>query len=139
LEPKIPKPTVRGIGIGNINTEAIVLPGLENSGYDIIIGFPLIRKYGLTRVFEGLFKDEDDHDSEPVPTTEVHSVCGAPPPVSPKRVRTATSIGEIPGIDQPRSENTLGIDPEDYNIEIDWEETPIISSIIGLNVLVPKG
>jgi hypothetical protein len=70
----------------------------------------------------------------------VHSVSGAPPPVSPKRVRTAPSIGEIPGIDQPSSENTLGIDPEDYNIKIDWEETPIIlSSTIGLNVLVPQG
>jgi len=47
-------------GIGEIHTEANILPELEKSGFDIIVGFPLIRKYNLTRVFEEMFTNETE-------------------------------------------------------------------------------
>ena len=142
-ETKIPKVS----GIGRINTVAIVLPDLEKSGFDIIIGYPLIRRYGLTRVFEELFNGKAGYDSEPVPIAEVHSVKGTPTPVSPKRARTANLASEIPAHGNASSTATTDTVTEDLvlgtagptHIQVEWEDTSAISSTIGLHILVPEG
>jgi hypothetical protein len=137
-------------GIGEIHTEAIILPELEKSGFDIIVGFPLIRKYNLTRVFEEMFTNETEEDSGPVPGSEELSDSGAPTPVSPKRVRITTSLDKIPVSDDTFSrEQTLNTDTEDLvqsssstnkelvHIQVQ-EESPIISRTMSLNVMIPQ-
>jgi hypothetical protein len=135
-------------GIGKIDTEAIILPDLEKSGYDIIVGFPLIRKYNLTRVFEEMFTEQTEETSGPVPTLEELSDAGAPPPVSPKRDELTTSFDKIPASDSLSRENTLNTDTEDLVLSSRYtsdelvhtqvlEDSPIISRTTTLNVMIP--
>ena len=81
------------IGVGPVDVSAIVLYGIESSGYDLIIGIRDIKRLKLTKIFESLFLDEED-----VPLQE-DDLAGS---ASPACVSTLPESKQVQNISHPK-------------------------------------